>query len=242
MKYGICDIHSHILPALDDGAKNWDETMEMLRTAYDSGVRAIIATPHYLPWKERRSAERIASLCQEAMERAKRDLGIDILIYAGNELYYHQELPEALESGDALTLAGSKYILVEFSEGVAFKEMKHALESLQRSGYRVILAHCERYICIREERSLEEILEMGVLLQSNAEEIERGMFDQTKRWLTKRYKAQQISFIGSDMHHITRRKPLSPSQVSWYERKLPEDYRRRLFYENAESRLGIEVH
>ena len=65
----IIDIHTHVLPGIDDGAENWDMSMEMLKIAWDSGVRRVIATPHFLPWKSQISPEKIRHMCREAQER-----------------------------------------------------------------------------------------------------------------------------------------------------------------------------
>ena len=94
---GIIDVHTHILPGIDDGAKNWDVCLDMINQSWGFGVRKIIATPHYLPWKKRISCEKIRSLCQEAEERFQQEWGRTMKIYPGSELYYHTDLLDKLE-------------------------------------------------------------------------------------------------------------------------------------------------
>nr|WP_155959607.1 CpsB/CapC family capsule biosynthesis tyrosine phosphatase [[Eubacterium] cellulosolvens] len=233
----ICDIHSHLLPGLDDGSKDWETTLHMIKTEYEAGVRMIFATSHYLPWRHTIIAERIPSLCKEAEERAKSDLGIEMKIVPGQELYYHMELPEAIAGGKALTLAGSSHILVEFDERIPWQEMQQALQNLQRAGYRVIIAHCERFGCIRDPDHLEAVLAMGVRLQSNVQEMSNGFFDKTRKWLVKRYQEMQISYLGSDMHNLTKRPPITETQLKWFGKSLSEDYRQKLYWRNAEQIL-----
>ncbi|MDO4418704.1 MAG: hypothetical protein Q4C02_10565, partial [Eubacteriales bacterium] len=149
---GIWDIHSHCLPGIDDGAKDWEMSLRMLQASWDSGVRTVIATPHYLPWRSHPlGADLVRDLCTEAEDRCRRELGIRLRILPGEELYFHNSIVEDLREGRALTLAGTRTVLVEFSERVPWTELSAGLIQLCRSGYRPILAHAERYGCLRKE-------------------------------------------------------------------------------------------
>lgn len=229
----IWDIHSHILPGIDDGSRSWDMTLQMVQQSWNAGVRAMIATPHYLPWKSRLKKETVLELTEEAGQKVRHSLGLDMTIYPGEELYYHSGLLEELREGKALTLAGSRYVLVEFGEDTPYSEIRFAADQFRRSPYKLIIAHVERYAALRRDTCLEEVLSMGAQLQSNAEEMERGMFDSTKRWLKKRYEAQDISYIGSDAHDPVRRAPLSDKSLKWFRDRLDRNYREALFFKNA---------
>ena len=109
MKETICDIHCHILPGIDDGPRNWDMTLQMVQQSWDAGVRTMIATPHYLPWHERLKGETVLSLVEEARQKVASELGVEMTILTGEELYYHSGLMEELQQGKALTMAGSRY-------------------------------------------------------------------------------------------------------------------------------------
>lgn len=207
----------------------------MIKRSYSAGVDTIIATPHYLPWNKDIIAEKIPSLCAEAMERARTELNISIKIVPGQELYYHMELPEAIKSGRALTLAGTNTILLEFSEQISARQMLQALLQLKGEGYQVILAHCERFACLREKFALDGILENGVKLQSNVHPMEAGVMDKTRRWLTKLYHQKLISFIGSDMHNLTTRPPMSAESLKWFKKNLEPEYYRQISYYNAKA-------
>lgn len=237
MSEHLCDMHSHLLPGIDDGSKNWKMTLEMIRQSYEAGVRIIVATPHYLPWRHTMIADRVPELCDEAMTRAEEKFGIRMLIFPGQELYYHVELPQALEEGRALTLAGTNKILVEFSEQIPYEDMRRALDQLGRAGYQVILAHCERFGCLRESGRIEEVMESGTWLQSNVQEMEAGVFDGTKKWLTQRYQKREIRFLGSDMHNLTTRPPMSDKALKWFRRNLDPEYFRDISCTNTERML-----
>lgn len=229
MKEGIWDIHSHILPGIDDGSRNWDMTMQMIMQSWEAGVRNMIATPHYLPWHHRLKAESVLMLVQETQEKAQAELGIDMRIYPGEELYYHNDLLNELEQGKALTLAESRYVLVEFGEDAPYSEIRIAAEKFRRSPWKLIIAHVERYEALRKKDNYVEILNMGVELQSNAEEMQRRMFDKTKRWLKRCYDKQEITYVGSDAHDPIKRPPLSDKSLKWFQDHLDAEYREKLF-------------
>ena len=229
----ICDIHSHLLPGIDDGSPDWETTMRMLKASRDAGVQEIIATPHYLPWHRHNIAKKIPELCREAETRAKRDLGIDIRIYPGEELYYHRELPDALAEGRALTLANSRSVLVEFPEQAAWSDLQFAAGQLGRSGYQMILAHFERYGALRRPGRIDELLSMGVRIQSNIGEMNGGFWNSTRRWLIRQYREERIHFVGSDMHNLSTRPPIKASSLEWFQQNLPEGYRKKIFHDNA---------
>lgn len=107
---GIIDIHAHILPGIDDGAKNWDESRKMLEKAYGEGIRHIIATPHY---SRRGLTPHIYELAERLQDKA-REIAPDFGTGLGQETFFHEGLVENLKMGKALTLEGSRYVLVEF--------------------------------------------------------------------------------------------------------------------------------
>ncbi len=234
MAVGIFDIHSHVLPGLDDGSSNWDMTLEMLRTSWESGVRAIFATPHYLPWRNSYKAKDVPGLCKEAEKRLKDTHGIVLPIYPGQELYYHSDILKDLEAGKAIPMAGSRRVLVEFDEDAPYSQIKNAVGQLRSGGYKILIAHCERYTALRDPAHLEQLLQMNAKLQSNAEEMQKGFMSRTKQWLKKRYAAEEILYLGSDMHDLTSRPPITPEALKWFEKHIPEGtYRKQLFWGNA---------
>ena len=228
----ITDMHCHVLPGIDDGAKDWDMSLEMMRRSWEAGVRTLIATPHYLPWRHTIIAGKVPELCREASARAEKELGISLPVWPGQELYYHRDILHDLESGRALSLAGSRYVLVEFDEQIPWRELQTAAEQFSRSRWQMIIAHVERFSALRDPAHLQEVLELGVQLQSNAEEMTHGFLNGTTRWLKKRYAAQEILYLGSDMHNLDSRPPISRSALQWTDR-LENDYRNSLLHGNA---------
>ena len=105
------DIHTHVLPGIDDGAKNWDMALQMLAKSAEYGVTKVIATPHCIPWKKKTDTEQIKRLCKQAKEELLKKYGISMDIYPGHEIYYGVDALQQLRNGDILTLADSQYVL-----------------------------------------------------------------------------------------------------------------------------------
>ena len=234
---GIWDIHSHCLPGIDDGAKDWEMSLRMLQASWDSGVRTVIATPHYLPWRRHPlDADRVRNLCAEAQERCRRKLGIGMRILPGEELYFHNAIVEDLRAGRALTLAGTRTVLVEFSERVPWTELSAGLIQLRRSGYRPILAHAERCAAIRRDiELLQRLVELGVQIQMNADSIlgENGL--RWKGFCRKAMKRDLLHYIGSDAHDPDSRRPNLGACAAYVERVMGPAYRDKIMKINPQE-------
>ena len=137
------DLHNHMLCGVDDGAGSREEMFAMLEMAYEDGVRAICLTPHYSPYLfgDTYAASEKSFAILKAYVAQKHP---DMQIFLGHELGFHQECIDALDSGRCRTLAGSRYVLVDFPESVEFFELRAAMEQLKHAGYSLILAHTER--------------------------------------------------------------------------------------------------
>ena len=231
------DIHSHVLPEVDDGARNWDMCLEMLKRSAQCGVKVVIATPHYIPFRPGMSAEKIQELCQEVQEKLYTKMGIAMDIYAGHEIYYSIGVIDRLKKGEALTLAGSRCILVEFKPNVPYAVISQAVKEFRAEGYVPVLAHVERYLCLQKAGRIEELEEGGALFQMNVEAFQGGMFDGESRWAKKLLLNESIDFLASDMHNLRGRPPMSEGQLTWLQKKLSPEYQEKLLGGNAERLL-----
>lgn len=236
----ICDMHAHLLPGIDDGSDSWETTMAMIRLSRRSGVRVIIATPHNIPWEKHHNTDRVASLCREAQKRAEEE-NIDIRVLPGQEIYYHHGTVNDLDSGQALTLAGTSFVLVEFNEMIPYTDLRMAVMALIRSGYTPIIAHFERFPCLQEKGRIQEIKEAGAKIQSNIHAMAHmGTFSATRRFVRTQYRHEIIDFVSSDMHNMTTRSPIRAEDMDWYRQHLPDDYRRKIFWNNAKMLFDNE--
>ncbi|MCL2052009.1 MAG: hypothetical protein FWG91_09840 [Lachnospiraceae bacterium] len=228
------DIHSHILPGLDDGPKDFESSLAILRLAAENQIGTIICTPHY---KEGISGP--PEMIDEAIEKLNLLIaiqGLEIKLHSGNEIYYTETALLALESGRAKTLAASDFVLVEFAPWAKWEDLLEGLFNLKSSGFVPILAHAERYECLtkgrEEQKRVPIIRDYGIQIQINAEAV----MEKTKftKYLLKNGLAD---FVATDTHSNRRRGPYIKNCSTYLTKKYGAEYAGRLLYENARKLL-----
>lgn len=200
------DIHSHILPGVDDGSPDMETTLLMLRQAMEQNIGTMIATPHYRVGGDNLPVEELMRIRDQVQDEAMK-MKKDFKLLLGNELYYSESILDVLKMGEALTLAGSRYVLVEFGFSEDYKKIYKGMGNLVNAGYIPILAHIERYKCLhRRTDLLEELIELGCYLQMNSNSLLGNLFTDAgyNRQLVYR---RLIHFIGSDCHDSKVRVP-----------------------------------
>ena len=214
------DIHAHILPGLDDGAKNSAMALKMLRQAQAEGIQEIILTPHYKPMRHNSRPETVRRALYQ-LEKLKDAAGISTRLYLGNEVYYSSDVIGALREERAFTMAGSACVLVEFSPAENYAYIREAAYNLLAEGYVPILAHVERYRCLMDKKvRAEELYDMGCR--------------QNVKWLLRR---EFVSFVGTDCHDDRRRTPKMAKAAAYVAKKYGEAYCGEIFRENAVALL-----
>lgn len=230
---GLIDIHSHILPGVDDGAKDMEMTRMMLRAAWSEGIRAIIATPHHRRGYANAPAEKLREAYQAVYLEARK-VHPDFRIYLGSEVHFSHSMEEELRNGKALTMAGTGYVLTEFLPNTAYTEIEATLRRLQMSGYRPIIAHAERYDClVKHPQLVEQLVEFGYYVQINASSVTgehgRGLKQFTKKLLDE----QLVHFLGTDAHNLESRRPAMRKCAAYIEKKYGEDYADDICWNNV---------
>lgn len=234
------DIHCHILPGVDDGASNREETGKMLRVAYEEGIRTIIATPHYHCDMDERVWEKRKQALVETQKLAG-EIADDFLILPGSEVFYSLEAVQALVDGTVWTLNESRYVLVEFPVYVDFSYIQRALQTLQYQGFHPILAHIERYEALYSEERVEELISMGVYLQANASSIIGKDGRKVKKFMLHLLKKRLIHLIGTDAHGSEKRRPMMKKCAQYIEKKTDLEYCRAICGENARKIIRREL-
>lgn len=225
----IVDVHAHILPGVDDGAADWEEARWMLQCAYSQGIRTVIATPHY---SRRQDVGRLRKLAGE-LGKAAKEIAPDFHVLLGQEILYFDSMVERLKAGHALTMAGSRHVLVEFMPEVSYKKLYQAVRSVLMAGYYPILAHVERYRALRDEGHMEELAETGCYMQMNYRSLQGGLFDREARWCRKQVLDGKIQFLGTDMHHKDHRTPEIKKSLGWLEGHVEEGLLDAILRNNA---------
>lgn len=232
---GYFDIHSHILPGIDDGAQSLTETVKMLHIAHKEGIRSIITTPHFHEGRFRISKKQIREALHK-VEQAIKDENLDISLYLGNEIYYSQSSLELLIKKQIFTLAESNYVLVEFSPMAPFQYIKSGLQSFVLNGYWPILAHVERYKSVAKDIDrVYDLIELGGYIQVNAGTVAGDLGRKNQRIVKKLLKNNTVHFIGTDSHSERSRAPRMEKSISYIRKKFGEDMVKELFYINPKK-------
>ena len=227
------DMHTHFLCGVDDGAKNEHESHALLRMAYADGTRAVCLTPHFNPYlfgdtsaASERAFERLREFAAEEFP--------DMELFLGHELGYYDSCLSALGEGRCRTLAGSRYLLVDFSFAVSFSVLRQAMDRLLQMGYVPVLAHAERYRTLGFHfKWLYEFVACGGLVQLNAGSAigEFGRFEQKQ--FKKIVTAGLAHVISSDGHNTETRKPLMSVCLPLLETLATPEQIQKLTWDNA---------
>ena len=199
----MIDLHSHILPGIDDGARTLDESIDIVQELVNQGVTGIVATPHYITDTPYTSPKRDNEMLLTKLRRALSDVGIGVDIWLGNEIFIDRDIVELLRRNIVASCAGGNYVLVEFSLNEEYPNYVDILGNLTENGYKVILAHPERYTLTQQNYDvLEELCDMGILLQCNVGSFSGHYGKVAEKLAVRLAKEDRIFALGSDIHHV----------------------------------------
>ena len=233
MQPKIYDIHCHLVHNVDDGAHDIDMSMEMLRNAYNQGVRHIVCTSH--SWCDVKKYNRNINALKE---RVKKE-NININLYAGCEIRcscnYIDDIIDELNKGKLKTINDTDYVLVEFSPNEKKEEIVYCVNALLNEGYNPVIAHVERYVNLRENIGLICFLnDIGVLFQVNAYSISGEQKKEVKDAARNLIQNKLVSFIGSDAHGTYHRAYAVQKGINYIYKNCSRDYANSICYKNAE--------
>lgn len=237
---GYVDIHCHIVPHIDDGARSSTQALRMIDIAYKNGIRAMIATPHYEVGKYDNNIDEIQKQFSKIKDLALKKYR-DFKLYLGNEIFYSYGVVNNLEEGKIFTLADSKYVLVEFSPNDKYKYISESLYELVNNGYIPVLAHAERYEEVMEDiDNVERLVDAGVYIQINAHTIAGKYGHGIRRRVMKMIKNDLVHFIGTDTHSDGHRSPDLEECIKYLNKKTDEETVVRLLSTNPQKIIAKE--
>ena len=216
----MIDIHSHILPKLDDGSKSVDESVAMLKLLSEQDVTAVAATPHF--YANRNSVEEFLFKRQQSYNILKPKLGSSLpQVFLGAEVKYYEGISR-LNGLKRLCIGDTKLLLLEMPMNRWTEYTLRELSELSASGeYKVVLAHIERYIKYQSKDSINKIINSGIFVQANADYfISLGSRRKALGLLIDGY----IHFLGSDCHDLCKRSPRLGAAAEYIKRKVGEDF------------------
>ncbi len=215
------DMHSHVLPGIDDGAQNLDESIVLVQAMMNLGIKKIIATPHIMVDYYRNTPETIGN----ALEILKNELQkqhIDIEIEAAAEHLLDEGFETLLDDGNVMPMADN-YLLFEMSFIDAHPNLIPLIQKMKDKGYKPILAHPERYPYFTIE-NCENMKSWGCDLQMNTISLTGYYGAKTKEMAEAMVDYNLVDFISSDMHHPRHAAALERSLKTNYLEKLLFDY------------------
>ena len=212
----MIDIHNHILYGVDDGSKDLDMSLAMLKEEMEQGVTTIYLTPHQN--QQTLTGPLLKERYQSFLEELK-EKGIDMDIRLGAEIYYYPGLKQDLLSGKALTMDESKYVLVEFSTRTE-TNVSEIVYELVMAGFTPIIAHIERYPYLKKEDYFD-IKEAGGLIQINSGSFSRFSSRGLIKYLLKN---DLVDYVATDAHDNSKRKVDFSFVHTYINKKHPELY------------------
>lgn len=196
----MIDIHSHIIPNVDDGARSVKETFNILKEAQEAGFTDVILTSHFLLNYYETNAQELI-FWKEKLQEVLKKQGTKINLHSGMEIYITNQMEELLENKKILTLANSRYMLIELPLATNVKYFDYVVYYLEAKGIKPIIAHPERYKCVQKDPDIvEEYIEKGCLIQCNYGSIVNLYGREAEKTIKTLLKKNQVHFLGSDVH------------------------------------------
>ncbi len=235
------DIHSHILPDIDDGAKSLDVSISMAKMYVENGYNKVIATPHYFDINQSKSPSDLLE-AKSILDKALLNEGIDLKILLGNEVYFSDDTLSDIQKKNAFTLNNTRYVLIEFPSTDIPNYTEDVIFSLQLKGYIPIISHPERNTRIMKSPNiLYELVEKGVLAQLNIHSL-TGLYGAKSMELSEcLLKHNLIHFVATDSHSDGRRSPNVIKALKKLRKTVDSKLYDKIIYTYPEALINNEV-
>lgn len=195
------DLHSHLIPGIDDGVKTLEESISIIKQMREVGFKKIITTPHIMSHKYPNTNDTILKGCELLNEELLRQ-NIDIQVQAAAEYYYDEYFIKSIRNKSLLTF-GNNYVLFEFSYTTQPFGVEQAVYEMLENGYKPVLAHPERYrFYMSSFDKYERLKDLGLKFQLNLNSL--NQFYGKKPYLAAKYLVDNslVDFVGSDIHSM----------------------------------------
>lgn len=226
----MIDIHSHILPLIDDGSNSALDSISLLKEEYSKGVTDVILTPHYRKGEFEYSKTEILEKFENFKKGLENEENIPN-IYIGQEIFCDDTIYPLMENKQVVTLNGSDKLLVEFNYST-YTDIADYVYNIKMYGYTPIIAHIERYTYI-DKYSVIAIKENGGLIQVNANTIVGKLGKNTQTFVLRLIKDGLVDFVSSDIHFGRENVLLEAYNI--VKKKFGVNVANNLFTENAKN-------
>ncbi|MGM0944057.1 MAG: tyrosine-protein phosphatase [Bacteroidota bacterium] len=195
------DMHSHLIPGIDDGSKSMEESLQLIRRLSDYGLKKLITTPHIMSEYYRNTPE-IIGMGLEDLRKAVKNEGIPIEIDAAAEYYMDEIFLDKVKNGEKLLTFGDQYILVETGFINRPQMLLEIFFHLEMAGYKPVFAHPERYQYLHADKAfLQDLLDRNVILQINLLSLTGFYSKQVKDFAEQLLEKGNVQFFGTDCHN-----------------------------------------
>lgn len=238
----MIDIHTHIIPGIDDGAEDYEEAFAMLDKAAKNGTEAVVLTPHY-PNKRfglEKSAAEYFGFIKTAAEKMSEGHG-GVRLFTGAEMYCDSNTVNLIDNGEIITLGDTRFVLIEFSPGCHFAFMENTVRRLKGCFYKPVIAHAERYLCLQYDfRRVELLKESGCVIQMNTETVLGKNTGSAVKLGDYMLENRLADIVASDAHGVFFRSPDMSAANAETACRCSTRYADRLFRTNPMKLLNDE--
>lgn len=233
----MIDIHSHILPGVDDGSKSFEESIEIIKKAEENGVSDIILTPHYIKGSIYHSGVRENKKILRELKAEVEKEGIPVRLYLGNEVFVESDMIQMVLDGEITTLNNSRYLLFELPLNQEFRNFDEVINSVRSNGLVPVIAHPERYGMVHENPLiLNEMKRIGALFQSDVGAFFGKYGKSSEKMVKLLLKHDMIDFLASDIHRGESNLYEDAQEAfSYVEKEKGEEYAKKVFEGNQEK-------
>lgn len=233
----MIDLHSHILPGVDDGSKNMEESINMARQYVENGIDKVIATPHFIEERDLSIRDRNKLVLEELKSNLKKER-IDLKLYLGNEIFVSPDILKYLREEKVSTLNGTRYALIETAMFDIPTSMENVIYELCLKGYTPIIAHPERNTKVQESPNiLYKFIMSGALTQINLPSLEGRYGEKVEETAKILLTHNMVHFVGTDAHSPRTRSPKVKKSLEILSQIVDEDEFIRLTKLNGEAVL-----
>lgn len=224
----MIDLHSHILPGVDDGAHDLAASLDMARMAVADGIQVMACTPHFMPGMYDNESndirKRVASL-----QNSLRDANIDLSLVVGCDAHIRPDFLSCLRDGKILRLNDSRYVLFEPPHNIVPQRLEELLFNITMAGFVPVLTHPERLKWIEQQFPLiESLVRAGVWMQITTGSLTGNFGSRPKYWANRMLASGMVRILASDAHNITSRPPIMSEAFSLAQAELGLDEARNL--------------
>ncbi len=234
----MIDFHTHILPNIDDGSRNIDETVNLIKEAKEAGFEDIVLTSHYIEGHYE-TDEHEREVWLGAIKENLRNKSIDTNLYLGSEIFFSENMLKLLEDRRSSTINETSYVLFELPMSVEPLYLFDMVYELTKNNIVPVLAHPERYTYVQEDPNLVfDLIDRGVLMQANYGSI-LGIYGKKAELIVEKLlENNMIHFLGSDVHRQNSIYPKIPEAIMKITAIIGEERFDKIAEENPRKALN----